>query len=98
MNGIVLELVSHVVSISTSVDSKKVRVGIINHDTSYKSADTSEAIDSESVTAHLKGGRALGSLAQRAEGYFCIRIGDGYGRKLLIIFNYKLYLLMKIRN
>lgn len=65
VDGVVLELVSHVLSSGTGVDSLKVGAIVLDHNTGYETTDTAETIDTH-VISH--GGLAGGGAASRSEG------------------------------
>mmetsp|Transcript_1452 Transcript_1452/g.2378 ORF Transcript_1452/g.2378 Transcript_1452/m.2378 type:complete len:379 (-) Transcript_1452:38-1174(-) len=67
VDGIILELVSHVVGIGTSVDGKEIGVRVLDHDTSHKTSNTTETVDTEVVTTHRKG-RLRSHTSGRGEG------------------------------
>lgn len=54
VNSVILELIGHVVRISSSVDSQKIRVGIFNHNSGDEATNTSEAINTKRI-AHGQG-------------------------------------------
>ena len=66
VNGVVFELVGHVVGVSSGVDSLEAGPRVLDHDTGHKTTDTSESVDTESI-AHLKG-RGRSHSSGRGEG------------------------------
>ena len=67
VDGIILELVGHVGSICTCVDSHEFGVRILNHDTGNETTDAAETVDAEGIAIlHRDGG--LGHTTSWAEG------------------------------
>ena len=66
MHSVVFELVSHVVSGSTSVDDLEVTVGVVDHDARDETTDATEAIDAHGIATH--GGLGSGHTTGRAKG------------------------------